>query len=781
MNRLVQRITIFFLLIQMGGQLFAEEKLVTGKFVVSFSADGNQRSWIVNALEQNVYNDLSGYARIVPFKKVIDEERLCINRDIDCILEIYKKLDVDALMLGTVDNSDIEYEIYDIQNKYLVRTGSIEIGSGSSLLKLRMGAFRAFKLFIEKGGILENRKYSALADEEAEAAEETTDQITQKYSDIELKKQVLIFLAGFTCFPYLLSFIGKPLRHPARSKIVLRWFYPFQIVSLLVIGLQFILEATGRGNVLDIIYSFFDGYHWILAGFSGVVWGYFFIINFKIIIPHLQGIERIEPNNLVPLLQSCLVTLLIKTLIVATFCLGFFYGVLYLGNLFSISQEVILLFLFPLSGLYIFYWVALMLDVFSMSIDVKLSGRKFDFNNVWSLKVRKYFISYLKRNGVTLNKSLVESIVFLPGVNKGVACYGGGFSGPRITIGRDLLKFALGDIDESNIEDIEEFDKKAIEPVLRQSSAFQITASLTHQRKTKKLFKSRHDKKRVKRLENMQKFFQRDLNLQGYKHNDRKEFFTQGIILARLEGDDDLPSLMSENLDDMQVVEELLLEYSSRYDRYDEDAEIDDSNEQDKDFLFGVLLHKFGGLLRHEDIFSTFHLYLPRRKKAKERSYNFLFSKYFAVVADTFVVLNFGLNHLMQHLYYQATDNASHLTTKGITSCLLVSQDEILTHTKEITDERKSRPIQTDELDRIVWLSRFCQDSIENQRQSKLQPKRVFKWAFSLGVTYLASIVLINSYNYHPIYTEIIAKEKQVIAVAIENEKEKERNKNEGQ
>jgi hypothetical protein len=158
MNRLGQTIAILFLLTQMGGQLLAEEEIVTGKFVVSLTIDGNQKPWIVNALEQNIYNDLSGYARIVPFQKVPDEDKLCIDRDTDCILEIYKNLEVDALMIGTVDNSEIEYEIYDIQNKYLVQTGSIEVGSGSSLLKLRMGAFRAFKSFIETGGILENRK-----------------------------------------------------------------------------------------------------------------------------------------------------------------------------------------------------------------------------------------------------------------------------------------------------------------------------------------------------------------------------------------------------------------------------------------------------------------------------------------------------------------------------------------------------------------------------------------------------------------------------------------------
>jgi hypothetical protein len=134
LNRLFFLFAISFLLVPMGGRLYAEEKIITGKFVISFSAEGNQKAWIVNALEENIYNDLSGYARVVPFKKVIAEDQ-CTKRDIDCILEIYKNLDVDALMLGTVDDSDIDYEIYDIQNKFLINTGAIEIGTGSSLLK----------------------------------------------------------------------------------------------------------------------------------------------------------------------------------------------------------------------------------------------------------------------------------------------------------------------------------------------------------------------------------------------------------------------------------------------------------------------------------------------------------------------------------------------------------------------------------------------------------------------------------------------------------------------
>lgn len=761
---------IFLLLLPIEGRLFAEEKIVTGKFIVSFSAKDNQKAWVVNALEQNVYNDLSGYARVVPFNKLIDEDQLCKNRDIECILDIYKKLNVDALMLGKVDRSDIDYKVYNIQNKSLVNTGSIKIGRGSSLLKLRLGAFNAIKPFIEKGGILDKRKYNAMADGEVN---ETNNKTIQSDSNGKLKNQALIFLAVFTCFPYLLSFIGKPRRHPERAKIVFRWFYPFQIVMLLIIGYQYILETTDSGNIFNIILSLFDGYQWILTGLGGVVWGYFLILNLKIVIPHLQGIERVKPNILFPLLQSSLMTILIKTLIIVSFYSCFFYGVFYAGKLFSIDQEVIVILLFPFSGLYIIYWAALMLDVFSMSIDVKLSGRDLDYKNVWNLKIRKYFISHLKRNGVSLNKFLVEDVVFLAGQNKGVVCYGGGFSRPRITIEKELIKFALGDIDDFNPEETVVYTRKVFDTVLRQNSVFQIVADLSDKIKKKKIFKSRYDRKRIKYLENMQKFFQRDLKSQGNKRNERIENIMQGRVIPRLDTDDELPGLMSDNVDDMQIVEALLNENSMDNYHYDPDAEVDDSSEQDKDFLFGALLHKFGELLRHEDIFTTIYFYLRYKKGAKSKSYNFLFSKHFAVVADTFVVLNFGLNHLMQHLYYQATNNSSHLTKKGMANRMLESQDEILISAKEAADKRKPRIIRTDELERIVWLSRFCHGSIKLQQGINIRIKRVFKWSFSLGVTYLASLVLINSYNYHPKYIEIIEKEKQEIAEAIKNEQEK--------
>jgi len=755
------------------GELFAEDKIVTGKFVVSLTAKDNQRAWVVNALEQNIYNDLSGYEKVVPVKKDLANEQKCEKRRANCIIEIYKNLDVDALMLGTVDDSDIDYEIYDVQNSFLVKTGSIDIGRGSSLLKLRMGAFSAFKPFLEKGGILDKRKYTALADSKVD---EETPQTVQLSADTRLRKAFLIFLVLFTAFPYLLSLFGKPRKHPERVKIILRWFYPFLIVCLSVIAYQWILLNRGAGNIPNIIFNLFDGYHWVLTGLGGMLWGYFIIINFKIIFPHLQGIERIRPNNLIPLLQACLVTIAIKTLIIAAVFAGVFSVVFYAGQLFSVNQEVMVLLLFPLSGLYFSYWVALMLDVFSMSIDINLSDGDLDIESIWNLKTRDYFIGYLKRNGVTLNKRLIDKTVFLAADNEGAMCYGGGFNRSRITIDRGLMKFALGDIDDFNPVDTAMFTRKETEPVKRQNSVFQLFANLSPEAETKGVFKSRHDKNKIKNIERAQKHYQRDLGLPVSIRKNPPEDIVQGIVYPHLDGTENFPSLMSNNADDMRILEALLLDGSLRAHPYDEDAEIDDSSEQDKDFLFGTLLHKFGALIRREEIFSTLYLYFFYKPEEKRKPYNFLFSRYFAIVADTFVVLNFGLNHLIQHLYYQVTDDSSFLTTKGIVSGMLKSQDEILTRAKRLIDERETTSIQTDELDRLIWLSRFSQDPIEHQMHTSILAERFVKWSVSLGVMYFVVMAVVNSYNYHPEYLAIIEQEKQKIAEAIEAEKEREQN-----
>ena len=63
----------------------------------------------------------------------------------------------------------------------------------------------------------------------------------------------------------------------------------------------------------------------------------------------------------------------------------------------------------------------------------------------------------------------------------------------------------------------------------------------------------------------------------------------QGVVIPKLGSDDDLPSLMSDNGIDIQIVEAMLKENTGDNFHYDPDAEVDDSSEKDKDFLLQLL------------------------------------------------------------------------------------------------------------------------------------------------------------------------------------------------
>jgi hypothetical protein len=202
---------------------------------------------------------------------------------------------------------------------------------------------------------------------------------------------------------------------------------------------------------------------------------------------------------------------------------------------------------------------------------------------------------------------------------------------------------------------------------------------------------------------------------------------------------------------------------------------VDDADEHDMDFLFGAILHKFGSLLRHDDVFSTIRLNFTFKSRIKEARYSLPLARHFAAVADSFVVLNFGMHHLMQYLYLRATGDPSQLTYKGAPGMMLKSQAAILARTSQLREARKPHWFKTDGLDRIAWLSSFSQVSIASVSVARFKEKRLFKVAFATSVTALLAWLSLNAYFYRPVYLETIEYEKQKIAEAIEIEKENER------
>ncbi len=774
-----------------GGVLAAEEEeLASGNFVVSLLGEGGQRPWIVKALEQNIYNDLAGYSRVVAIEKSPTETTACPARDVACLLDHYNALNIDALMLGSVDRSDLEYQVYDVRNAYLVNSGSINIGASSSMLTLRLGAFQAFKIFIEKGGILDDRYEALPADEPSEEVESGQEQVGADTEPVvvtpepttapartyppQLREWILQGLVVAAFLPLLLSLFGRPILHPDRS-ILLRKLYPFLIVSLTLIGYQYYLEMNGSGDMVTQFLELFAGTYWILAAIGGAIWGSFLIVNLQLVIPHLTGMERIEQKNLVPLLRACLLTMLIKAAFFSSFYAAVFLAVLEMGTIYGFGRDAAILLVFPVFGLFLFYWVALMLDVFAMSNDIKLAGRRLHLDNEWNEKVRHYFIAYLKRNGVTLDRKLVNSIRFLPGEHHGVVSYKGGFGKPRIAVEKKLLAFALGDIDESEPdESLNQFYEKRDEPDPLQRSVISLLGSQLQRAKDAKrrVFKTRSVKRLTRILQRLQPLYARELGANASNRGRATRDLALGTVLPALGRKDDTAPLMSNSARDVAVFREFLGEYTSRHAPLGQEAEVDDANEYDLDFLFGALLHKVGSILRHDTIFSTVKLYFSRKKKIQETGYRTILSKPFAIVADTFVVLNFAGNHLLQHLYYKLTEDGDHLTSKGLPGHMLANQAAILQIIKEVIERQKRPFFLTNETDRMTWLSQFTPEPLERDPVTAQRVAQFTQATFAAAIAGLAVWFAIDSYLYHPKYVEMIELEEQEIAEAIEKAQE---------
>ena len=103
----------------------------------------------------------------------------------------------------------------------------------------------------------------------------------------------------------------------------------------------------------------------------------------------------------------------------------------------------------------------------------------------------------------------------------------------------------------------------------------------------------------------------------------------------------------------------------------------------------------------------------------------------------------------------------------------------ILTEISNFPEDSKKKFFKSDEISRIIWLSKFCQETIEDEKAPQI--RKIKNGLVAISAMGFMIAVLIHSYNYHPEYLEIIETERQEIEEAKEKAKEKERKKNEQQ
>src|SRR5581483_6268876 len=92
-------------------------------------------------------------------------------------------------------------------------------------------------------------------------------------------------------------------------------------------------------------------------------------------------------------------------------------------------------------------------------LDVQLVIGPATPRNPWHGTIRRYFRGYVRRNGIEVDKRLLERTLFLPSLLPDVVSYGGGFARPRVLVGEQAREAALGGLPEEN-----EFPERTVNP-----------------------------------------------------------------------------------------------------------------------------------------------------------------------------------------------------------------------------------------------------------------------------------------------------------------------------
>jgi len=334
-------------------------------------------------------------------------------------------------------------------------------------------------------------------------------------------------------------------------------------------------------------------------------------------------------------------------------------------------------------------------------------------------------MGYYKRLGLTIPMGVLNSIVFVPGKTRDILTYGGLFSQARIVVPKNLVVFALGQPSFVTVDDDSLIPLDANEPLGRI-----LPASLS------KSYKSKGTEKKISKQLKKSKF-----SLTTYQTLSESSDSTSvpmemsaGVWGQIRPNPGDSVGLVSNNLQDLQIVKELLQEHHIHFAKLQFDEEYDDTDPNSLDFMFGLLLREVGKVHRRESLLFTFFLSLSRysrKLKGKLRDwtqkiteyYDANLSKPYHFIADSYVCLNQGRHHLTQLIYMQLTGDTSHLTKRSSYENLFSTSELMFNEIEKIQPSHKDEDrFRATYLNRSIWISDFFAFDIKKPKYKKTKP-----------------------------------------------------------
>jgi hypothetical protein len=695
-----------------------------GAVAVDFDSVDSAGSWYASALEETVERELSRFHRIELLGKI--DHGVCPDRDPRCLLAAYRSRGAKLVVTGELDGHKLKYAVYDALTETKAAGGSLEVHrTSSATLKRKIGDI--VRPIVQRGGLLDLRR---------SIGERSSAPLLDRTP--ALLPYVIVLLILIVLSPILLTALISGSEVFLRHQRPVSWSWAGVLVGSLAI------LAIGAFAVPR---PFAEGVGPIAAG---MLWGAFLVINLGWVLAPIHGLSRVRHDALRPLLESWIELALLRASLLLAYVPLLMLARM-LASAMMLPDRITYALIFPAAGLIADFWLLAVVEALAIWLDGKRVHGIATERNPWHGTIKRYFMGYVRRNGVELDRELLDRVLFLPSLSRGVVSYGGGFARPRILIGDAVREAALGELPEET-----EAPDRTVNP---EELPFGLLAP------------------------------QRSEDRDWLARGGPVDALRRQLTLAPPRGRGPIPRLIGESAtllgwvlpqtknesvplianttEDFDVVKRLLTKHYAAFATNIDDEDIDDTDPTQKDLLFGALLREIGTFRRGDAILGTLRMSLELASvrasfvgRALIRGscalYDRLLSGPAAMVADAYVALNHGFHHLIQYIDFER-GGAVPLTARADLPQLMRTSKEILERLgKTPRADEDRRVLGATTKNRLVWLSRFFYKPLALRAPRRLRIAVVAAMTLVAGIFILQAVQ--EAIDYHPTYVERIAK-----------------------
>lgn len=642
-------------------------------------------AWFAEAIAGVISRELTRFSRV----RLVDaaaSEQQCPTRAARCLVQLYGARGVDIVVLGVLRGGGLDYEVHETWSPSRAAKGSIPLaGITSARLEQRIGDL--VRPITKSGGLLDLRPTDVGLEIDIQPV------------DIPVGPTfaLIAILVVLLCVPVVLLRVLVRANDLARQEQPSSWRWSVILIGALLVlfslsrldwhPLEVQLQLRGLSALPTLL----------LPLVGGVLWGALALIVLRFVFAPIAGLSNIRQAALWPVLASWVWLALMRVIALVPFAL-------LLWAISLIEHQITWILLVPGGGLLLWFWLMAFCDNLTTFLDVRLVVGPPTARNPWHPHLRRYFLGYVRRCGLSLDPAVLRTALFLPGTLPGVHVYGGGFALPRIIVGEQSRELALGEL-----PDEPEAPERTVNPE-------EMTWGL--------LSPSPSTKPRDKRV---------DEALEARRKQLGKAPAHPKASMPRLMGEEtSVRGWMVPRHDNAPppLAQKPLGEHAGAFEKFLTHDEVDDTDPEHKDFLFGGLVGAVGDLSRGNGPLSTLRLCMPWLPR--------FFSLPATRVSDTYVALNHAVHHLNQYLHQVGGGDPSWLTARANEPALRATSERIL--------ETKKNP-------RVTWLAHFFHGEAAANRRTR----RAALAITALVVAVATFVSAQRAIEYHPIYTERMA------------------------